>query len=426
MSLSDLVTKDFSRYSNYLAAVGSLTELFSDNDRPLINSRTAERLFVFLTGARDLSRKDNSFDACLGIVGVGIKTFTAPSVESASLQKVAEFSNTVDRNHLRGLKPKQLATEVSRRRNHRLASHATQLGISIDESYYHCLVRVPGGMVIFETELNLIDIDNIRPLDSKGRIQDSWPRSVKENSSVRFTDGLNVYSFHHGKSVLMMKFDLKDGLVSKFVKVQPVPNIFDILLRQFPSTKSLRSESSGLRLGPNSQSSDQKRSMDSVVLPLFSPRTGEVSPKSGLNQWLGKGDKRKRTFGEAYVPIPSIVHEIAPGFFPSRNTVFSLVLPNSEKVKVKVCQQGDKALMSNPNSDLGEWLMAAIDGSLLTARKRFSKSQKYTRKDLERVGSDSLRITRTGDPNEFMADFAAIGSFEIFLEAFELQVAPGD
>lgn len=419
MGLSDLASKDFARYSKYLAAVGSLTELFSDNDRPLINSRTAERLFVFLTGARDLSRKDNSFDAFIGDVGVGIKTFTASSIRASSLQKVAEFSNAADRNQLMGLSPKSLAREVSLRRNLRVSSHAVQYGISTDRSYYHCVVRIPGGIVVHETPLRLIQVGDIKPINARGEVQKNWPKSVKQNASVMFTDGLHNYSFHPGKSVLMMKFDLGEGSLTDLIRVEPIPNVFNFLLKKIPSTKSWKSDASGFRVMSSRLSEVENSVLDSILLPLYSPKSGQVPLKSGLNQWLAGG--RRRSFGEAYISIPASVHALAPGFLPPRDRFFQLVLPNDEKVSVKVCQEGGKALMSNPNSDLGAWLMVALDGSLSDARKRFERGSAYSRADLERLGSDCMRITRTDSPSVYRASFAELGEFESFIENSELE-----
>jgi len=421
MGLSELVNLDFSRYSKYLAAVASLTELFSDNDRPLIHSRTAERLFVFLTNAKDLSRKDNSFDARIDDAGVAIKTFTAHSLRSSSLQKIAEFSNSTDRNLLNGLAPKSLATQVARMRNHRLSSHALQNGISIGKSYYHCLVRIPGGIVIYEAPLSMIQVDKIKPIDSRGRVQSAWPKTVKQNASIMFSDGLHNYSFHKGKSVLMMKFDLHSGAKSRIIQVEPVPNVFNYILNTTLSSKLLRSDRSGLRIPPRRKSKASASSAGFVVLPLYSSRSGKVPLRSGLNLWLAKG--RERLFGEAYIPVPVAVHALAPGFFPPQNSSFTLMLPNGQKLNVKICQQGGKALMSSPNSDLGVWLMSALDGGASAAKDRYVKRVAYTRDDLDKLGSDCLRISRTENPLVFSAVFAESGDFETFIESSEMDAA---
>lgn len=420
MALSKVASQDFSRYSKYLKAIGALTELFSDSDRPLIHSRTAERLFVFLTGARDLSRRDNSFDAALGTAGVGVKTFTTSSIDSASSQKIAEFSNATDRNRLSGLSPKLLAKEISERRNLRLSSDATQYGISLDASYYHCLVRIPGGVVICEIPMKLVQTEHLKPLDSKGRVLKVWPKTVRQNTSVFFTDGLHVYSYHPGKSVLMMRFDLKMGAMSPQIKIVPIQNVFAYLLTLTHPKRTWKSEESGIWPAGRKRLSLPTAPQESVVLPLYSWKSGEVPLLSGLNQWRARG--RRRSFGEAYIQIPRIVHDLSPGFFPMRDQNFTLALPDASRISVKVCQAGEKALMSKPNSLLGAFLLKSLDGDLESAKSRFFDGRAYRREDLNKLGSDSLRISKTSDSSVYQAEFAPIGAFESYLENLQDQL----
>jgi hypothetical protein len=46
-----------------------------------------------------------------------------------------------------------------------------------------------------------------------------------------------------------------------------------------------------------------------------------------------------------------------PNFFPGRQQSFSLKLPNGKQMQSKVCQDGEKALMSYSNKELGEWIL---------------------------------------------------------------------
>jgi len=61
-----------------------------------------------------------------------------------------------------------------------------------------------------------------------------------------------------------------------------------------------------------------------------------------------------------------------------------LFLPNGKKLFAKVCQDGGKALMSNPNKDWGEWLIGKV------FKKKEGKL--VTRADLDRLGFDSVCI----------------------------------
>jgi hypothetical protein len=51
------------------------------------------------------------------------------------------------------------------------------------------------------------------------------------------------------------------------------------------------------------------------------------------------------------------VHEGKPNFFPPRNHKFRLKTQDGETFLAKVCQDNNKALMSDPNKDLGSWLL---------------------------------------------------------------------
>lgn len=121
---------------------------------------------------------------------------------------------------------------------------------------------------------------------------------------------------------------------------------------------------------------------DFVILKLFSEKRNEVPSKSGLNQWNAGG--RNRDFDEVYIPIPSLIHKNYPDFFPSREIPFTLHLPDGSKMSAKICQDNGKALMSNPNKELGKWLLRKIlklkEGELLTMEK------------LEQAGFDSVIV----------------------------------
>ena len=130
---------------------------------------------------------------------------------------------------------------------------------------------------------------------------------------------------------------------------------------------------------------------DYVILPLYSTRQkGEVPEKSGLNQWNAGG--RRRNANEVYIPVPPIIHKLYPDFFPNSDEPFELQLPDGKKLSAKICQANGKALMSNPNSDLGEWLLRKIlkkeEGSLVT------------KLDLDTFGFDSIMVVDTHKVNE--------------------------
>ena len=154
-------------------------------------------------------------------------------------------------------------------------------------------------------------------------------------------------------------------------------------------------------------------------MPLYSKTKSRgrfVAEKSGLNQWNAGG--RKRDYDEVYIPIPSWIHKEYADFFPPRDTPFELRLPNKKSLKVKLCQDGSKALMSDPNKALGEWLlrdvMALDEGELLTVNR------------LDEIGLDSVVIYKIDD-STFEIDFTKTGSFDNFKEnKLILDIGPED
>jgi hypothetical protein len=150
---------------------------------------------------------------------------------------------------------------------------------------------------------------------------------------------------------------------------------------------------------------------DYVILPLYSVQrkkshTEPIVPiGSQLNQWNAGG--RKRDPGEVYIPIPSNIHKLFPDFFPKKEVIFNLKTPNGEIFSAKKCQENGKALMTNPNNALADWMLRKVlgleAGILLT----------YDR--LLDVGFDSIKITKISD-SEFLIDFTEINEYENFIE----------
>ena len=118
---------------------------------------------------------------------------------------------------------------------------------------------------------------------------------------------------------------------------------------------------------------------------------------------------------EAYIPIPAEIWKRHPKFFPGIGVEFKLRLPNAPTSlsSAKACQQGGKALMTNPNDDLCKWLFELIDGGLLQAKQRFASSRPYTYEDLSRIGFDAVRITKYEDFYELQLDY--FGAYDDFL-----------
>ena len=410
---------DYEKYVKLLQAVASMSRLFSDNTVPYVDSRFVERLFIQATGAKDLSRSDKSFDALIAPdIGVGVKTFLSVSGNSKR-EKVAEFTRFAQHGEFVGLTAQELANKVAGFRNKRVMSDANELGISIDKSIYHCLVRTAKGAVIHEEPYATIDIVNIQPTDIHGKIIKKW--SINKPGAY-FTDGLSNYKFDISKNVLIKQF--KFTAKPSIIELAIFDDIFDRVLAWFEVIKQSGfsvSSDEGKQLLVVEDPVRMKPGVDFVVLPLYSTRGAEknVAPKSGINQWNAAG--RIRKFGEAYIPIPSAVHRLCPKFFPDRDQKFDIILPNSSvPVQSKVCQGGRKALMSDPNSTLGHWIMKVLRPSLTDSdfeRLASSKDKPFTYKDLVSIGKDAVIVRKPKDKSKSMysLEFAPLDSYEDFI-----------
>lgn len=154
---------------------------------------------------------------------------------------------------------------------------------------------------------------------------------------------------------------------------------------------------------------------DHVVLPLYSTRAGTkyVPERSGLNQWLAAG--RKRRFGECYFPIPRQVHHLAKDFFPPRGNSFGLVLPGDFMSSATLCQSDSKALMTSPNHHLGMWLFRLIDKEPSDLLERLNRQVPYTYPDLESIGFDSVKVSRIDE--DYTLSPLSLGGYELWVNA---------
>jgi hypothetical protein len=309
-----------------------------------------------------------------------------------------------------------LVRRIANARNTRISSNVAEYGIDLENCLYHCLIRLPGGAIVHEEPYQLIDVENLKPLTQGGRIATDWAAMGK---GVSFTDGRSAYSYSVSKNVLMKRFDFDAG--SGFIALQidpdPMTLLNSLVGRPVRSSRKFTATNSGTMAW---DSDHGVKGVDYVVLPLYAPKSHIVHPKSGINQWNASG--RIRKFGEAYIQIPVEVRRRYPRFFPPRDTHFDLSLPNGATVhRAKVCQDGDKALMTESNIELGRWLISVIDPK--TRPSDFGgpvrRRRPYAYSDLAAIGSDSVVISRKGSGRaaQYAAYFAPVGAFEEFIQA---------
>lgn len=359
-------------YLTLLSAVSKISGLFSESAVPFINYRVAENIFCKSFNANNLSRSDTAFDADFNSVGIGLKTFI--SKNDNSTEKVAEF-NSLSRV-LKNYQGKDLALKLGEYRNDRI--DLANRVYDIKSALYHIVARREKEILLFETDYDQIDIANIH--------------SVKENkASLQFEDGHNFYSFNYSKSTLFRKFIIPQNAFR--LPVDIIEDPYSLLLDLF-SGKVFRPATHTLVKGDNY-----------IVLPLYGIKSKEkfVFEKSGLNQWNAGG--RERDFGEIYIPIPIDIHKEYPFFFPARDVHFDLEIPTGEVFEAKVCQENSKALMTNPNRALSDWLLRTVlqlkEGELATIEK------------LDELGFDSVVLTKSKE-GIFKIDIMKSSSYESF------------
>jgi len=399
MSAMTGLSFDFKQYSKLVRALASLSGLFTSSSVPYVDSKFVEILYARTSGAENFAFSDMSFDAILKTgQGVGVKTFRASVTAESKKEKVAEFPKAARELGLHNLAGKDLAVAVSELRNKRVHSDIAEFNIRLTGSLYHCLIRLEDGFFVHEEPYALIDVDQLVPTNPRGKNGHAWPNT---KGHLHFSDGRNAYTYNVSKNVLYKAFRLKEFTNSATIPVTIEEDPFETLL-------SLATPSTGITPAP-------AQTKERVVLPLYSLRNGRkfVFPKSGINQWNAGG--RKRQFGEAYIPVPRAIHKIRPNFFPPRNQSFSIILPNGTTVSAKVCQDGDKALMSDPNVDLIAWLFATLDGSAETATHRIEAANPYSYADLVAVGKDCVEILKIS-ADTYEMRMSAIGDFELFVE----------
>lgn len=346
-------------YFEMLKLMASLSRLFSENDIPYLDYRLAENLFCKYYRAQNDARSCTAYDARIGSLGIGVKTFIFD--KDQSVEKIAEFNK--QKGELDRFSGLDLARKLGEFRNDRMM-YANR-AYSVNKSQYHIVGRKKALLRIFNAPYETVDVEHIRLIKD-------------EKTSIIFEDGKNEYLFNRSKTVLMKRFLLSSEY--RDVPVEIIEDPLNFLDSLFLKGRELVSPAKKIL----------EKGKDYVVLPLYSTRTGEVPEKSGLNQWNAGG--RSRDENELYIPVPKAIHHSYPDFFPGRDTPFELVLPDGKTLSAKICQDGGKALMSNPNKDLGEWflrkVMKKVPGEIVTKR------------DLDVFGIDSIFVEKTNEKNQ--------------------------
>lgn len=355
-----LLRYDSAKFDDYilkLKTIASFSKLFSSSETPYIHSRSAENIYSDCLGAINVSRDDSTADAIYEKTGVGIKTFV-----NTSNQKIAEFNGL--RPFYANLHGLELAVAISNFRNSRI--DLTLRAYGLQRLIYHYIVREPGIIKIFEEKMNRVDIQNIRIIE-------------ETDKKIEFTDGLERYEFVYSKSTLYKRFDLDHPFVTFNVDIisDPLDALVSFLHFEMPSAGIESSE-------------NQVHSQQSILIPLYtedSRGNKKVQERSGLNQWNAAG--RTRHPDEVYINFPARIRKSHPDFFPHRDVKWDLRLPDGRHLSMKLCQDNEKAIMSDPNKALGKWLLRDV--------LNLKEGQLLTYNYLLEVGIDSVVFKKEGE-----------------------------
>ncbi len=399
-----LFSEEYDKYINHLNLFSFLSPMFSDSNSPYVHYRMVENAFCNCFNAINISRSDTAFDAIKSIngvnYGIGIKTFNANinknGIADFKQEKIAEFNK--DSIQLNSLNIKKMALKIAELRNARINSAILEYGIQ--KTLYHCIIRYhendankSGKILLKEFPYKQINIKNIICTDEQYKPLTDIQSSEYPVGNLFFTDGEDKYSFYISKSTLFKKFDtsISNGIVLSAQKNNdPTNELIDWFLTKQPKIEEF-----------------EILTEDYVILPLYSLKSETnakyVPEKSGLNQWNAGG--RKRNFGEMYIPIPSFIHKHFNGFFPPKDEKFILITPNNKEISVKLCQDGSKALMSNPNHALSEWFHPLLI--------KDNKESIVTYDDLIRISKDSVKVEKVSE-GKYKFSLAPLGSWEKF------------
>ncbi len=355
--------KDLNKYLEDLKVVGMLSSLFSDSSTPMIYYRATENLYCNAFGAVNLARSDVPADAKLGNVGVGIKTFLEQNKKT--FQKIEEFNN--QHSLYENLEAENKVKKIAELRNKRLLF--TMKTYNIDKMIFHCIVRNDDGFHFYEEPMDFIDIDKIILKD------------VKANT-IDFTDGKHNYKFNITKSTLYKQF-ITDSYFAEIRVIVAKDPLSLINIEELPAIITVTEE-------------------NTLVMPLYSYSHGKriVPERSGLNQWNARG--RKRDINEVYIPFPAKLREKYSDFFPPRNQSFNVFLPSGKEISMKVCQDNGKAIMSNPNKVLGEWILRDV--------LQLEENELVTYDKLLEIGIDSVAFEKVD--NIYKLDFRQIDELD--------------
>lgn len=334
-------------YTKRLGEFLALSKLFSEKDNLFLDPKILEYIFCTTFSVFRTSKDNMSFDAVTNTEGIAIKTFIRKS--AFQFEKVSQFKgkeNRIDDSINR--RPLLIARHIARLFNERLAS--SMYLNDVKGFFFHVILRNKSEFDIAEfpftrIEAHKVAVDNAVPNAKKTK----W-------SIINFSDGQHSFKFSSSDQQLWLNFRNPENL--RFKCASKIRRPLDFISRAF--VRKL-----------NKENFPGYNEVPFFVLPLYSidkNNSKYVELCSGINQWNSKPRKNqpRRNFFEVYIPFNKNVRTKTGGFFPKKGTPFQLVFPDGQVHAAKITS-GDKfgkGIYTNPNRQLGLWLLRNIRGNL--------------------------------------------------------------
>ena len=203
---------NYPKYYSIMQEMASLSKLFNDYEIPYVDYHFTESCFAKWFNAQNVSVGSTPFDAIIGNLGIGLKTFNYKHTKT--LEKVSEFNKIA--SELKGLKDIDIIYKISELKNQRLLEGMKKYGVL--QTIYFCIARrckedeEKSGikeLLFFPYDYSLIDISNIIITESTDK-------------RILFNDSKNEYDYVFSKSTLYQRIIAPEN--AKIIQFELYPN----------------------------------------------------------------------------------------------------------------------------------------------------------------------------------------------------------
>ena len=293
-------TTEKKNYIRFLQVYGALTNLFRQkhgNPIPYLDSKFQETVYAKVFHAKNIDIGNTPHDilSVFGSerIGIGLKTWMNSKPSFQKVMQLKRFKNDIEALNYVG-NEEAVAQRIAKIKNERMRLDYERLGLKEDKNIYHYVTRDEGSFQINECAYPLVDLNNIRDIQ-------------RTDTSLQFSDGKKKYRYTFADSQIWQEFssESKDTSLLEKIQIRMLEDPFAFLLRAY--------EEFFMEFSPAREETVE------AYLPLYSYRTKEAEPKSGLNAWnAAPKSKLKpilRPLNEIYIPIPREFHKKNKDFF---------------------------------------------------------------------------------------------------------------